>query len=65
MTVKTILYFVTVPLTVWALNSVNMNHIFKKNQYYSSRLFFLLLTIGLSYLTVNFFYDFFEYTQIV
>ncbi len=59
MTIKAILYCVIVPIVIWAINSINFNHVFKKNQYYASRVFFLLLTISLSYLTVNFFYDFF------
>ena len=59
MHLKVVLYFIVVPLTLWALNSINLSPIFKKNQYYASRLFLLILTISLSYLVVNFCFDFF------
>ena len=59
MTVKTILYIISVPFILWALESVDLNKFFKKNRYYQARLVYLLLTLGLSYLVVNFFYDFF------
>ncbi len=65
MTIKTILYVVAVPIVIWALDGINLNQIFKKNRYHQARLFYLLLTISLSYLAVNFFYDFFMYTKIV
>lgn len=64
MSIKTILYVVTVPLSVWALDSINITYIFKKNRYYASRLLYLMLCMGLSYLTVNFLYDFFLTTQV-
>ena len=65
MTTKTILYIVVVPLSVWALDSLNINGLFKKNRYYQVRLFYFILSIGLSYLVVNFLYDFFSYSRFV
>lgn len=56
---RTILYCVCVPLSLLALDSINITNIFKKNRYYQSRLLYLMLALGLSYLTVNFFMDFF------
>lgn len=56
------LYVIVVPFTVWALESININGIFKKNRYYQARFVYLLLSIGLSYLVVNFFMDFFTAT---
>ena len=64
MTIKTILYLVVAPIVIWALDGINLNQIFKKNRYHQSRLVYLILTISLSYLVVNFFYDFFMYTKI-
>ncbi len=64
MSVKALLYCVIVPLVIWALDSININQIFKKNRYYASRVLYLLCTISLSYLTVNFFYDFFVNSMI-
>lgn len=65
MSIKTILYLVMVPFSLWALDSVNINQIFKKNRYYQARLFYLMLCLGLSYLVVNFFTDFFEYSRFI
>ena len=59
MNIKTILYIIVVPITIWALESLNINQFFKKNRYYQARFIYLILSLGLSYLVVNFFYDFF------
>ncbi|MCM1370278.1 MAG: DUF1146 domain-containing protein [Clostridium sp.] len=63
--IKGICYLVVVPLSIWALDSVNINQIFKKNRYYQSRLFYLMISICISYLVVNFFYDFFINTKFI
>jgi len=65
MTIKTILYLVIVPIVMWALESINLNQIFKKNRYHQARTVYLIFTLALSYLVVNFFYDFFMYTKII
>lgn len=65
MTIKTILYLVTVPIVIWALDGINLNQIFKKNRYHQARAIYLIFTFALSYLVVNFFYDFFMYTKII
>jgi len=62
---KGILYLVMVPISIWALDSVNINGLFKKNKYYQSRAFYLIISIVLSYLVVNFFYDFFINTKFI
>lgn len=62
---KGILYLVMIPISIWALDSVNINSIFKKNKYYQARIFYLMLSIGVSYLVVNFFYDFFVNTKFI
>lgn len=59
MNIKTILYLVAVPLSIWALDSINIQNLFKKNRKYQANLLYLLCSLGLSYLVVNFFYDFF------
>lgn len=65
MSAKTILYIVITPLVIWALDSINITNVFKKNRYYQARALYLILTLSLSYLTVNFIYDFFLYSKIV
>ena len=58
--IKSIIYCAVVPLVIWALESININSIFKKNRYYQARLCYLILVIALSYLIVNFFFDFYN-----
>ncbi len=58
--VKLILYVFIIPWVVFALDSVNLNGIFKRGQsnYYQARIFYMFLVMGLSYLLVNFVNDF-------
>ena len=63
--IRTILYCVIVPLSIWALDSINITNLFKKNRYYQSRLLYLMFALGLSYLTVNFFMDFFTSSKFI
>lgn len=63
--IRTILYCVCVPLSIWALDSINVTNVFKKNRYYQSRLLYLMLSLGLSYLVVNFFMDFFTSSKFI
>ena len=58
MTIKIILYVVVTPFVILALDSLNINQIFKKNQVFKARLFFFLIAIALIYLVTNFIYDF-------
>lgn len=59
MNIKLILYCIVVPLTIWGLSSINIKNLFKKNSYYTSRILYLFVTFALSYLVVNFLYDFY------
>ena len=55
---KMILYIIIALICMWALESVRFNEIFKKNKYWQSRIFYLMILFSLSYLVVNFIYDF-------
>jgi len=59
MNIKIILYILIIPLTIWGLESLDINKYFKKNRYYQSRIVALFLTLAISYLVASFFYDFF------
>lgn len=59
MAIKTILYIIILPFSILALDSININNVFKKNRYYQARILYMFLAMALSYLVVNFFYDFF------
>ena len=65
MSLKGFIYILTVIITIWALESINISDIFKKNRYYSSRVLYLIVAMALSYLVTNFFYDFFESTKFI
>ncbi len=56
--VKTILYLLVAVITMYTLDGVRLNEIFKKNRYIQSRIMYLLITLSISYLVVNFLYDF-------
>ena len=58
--VKLLLYLFVVPLVVYAMDSVNINGIFKKGQsnYYQARVMYMFLIMTLSYNIVQFINDF-------
>lgn len=62
---KGILYLFVILIAIWALDSININSIFKKNKYYQSRVTYLMFVISISYLVTNFFYDFFINTKFI
>lgn len=59
--VKLILYILVIPIVVYAVDSVNINSIFKKSRdnYYQARIMYMFIVMALSYLIVNFVNDFF------
>lgn len=59
---KSFLYIIFTFISIWALDSININGIFKKNKIIPARVLYLLLSISLAYLTVNFLYDFVSYS---
>lgn len=58
MNIKLVLYCLMIPLSIFALDSININGIFKKNKVFQARLLYLIVSLSLSYLFVNFLYDF-------
>lgn len=57
MLVKFLLYAFITPLVILALDSININQIFKKNKVFQARLFYFFLALSLIYLVTNFIYD--------
>ena len=47
--IKGIFYLFSLLISIWALDSININGIFKKNRYYQSRILYFLIAIFLSY----------------
>ena len=65
MSVKFFVYIFVAILVIWAMDSININGIFKKNKILQARVFYFLLGIAMIYLITNFIMDFFEYSKIV
>ena len=65
MTIKTILYIIFVPFTLLALDSINIQNVFKKSKIFQAKMLYIILTMAISYLAVNFLYDFFEFSRII
>ena len=63
--IKAIIYIITLILTIWALDGVDLNKIFKQSRIYQARIIYLFIAISLSYLVTNFLYDFCLNFQIV
>ena len=57
---KTFLYIIVTMLVIWAMDSVNINQIFKKNRVLQARIFYFLLGISIIYLVTNFIMDVFN-----
>ncbi len=55
---KFILYILITIITVWAMDGLNINAIFKKNQVVKARVAYFLLLLSIIYLVTNFIYDF-------
>ena len=56
---KFFVYVIVTFLVIWAMDSVNINKIFKKNKVMQARIFYFLLGISLIYLVTNFLMDLF------
>ena len=59
MTGKFFLYCFVTMLVIWAMSSININGIFKKNKILEARIFYFLLGISMIYLITNFIIDIF------
>jgi len=56
---KFLLYIPVTLIVIWAMDSVNINQIFKKNRVAQARIFYFLLGLSLIYLVTNFIMDLF------
>ena len=54
---KYFLYIFVIMLTIWSMDSININAIFKKNRRSQALTFYLLLILGIAYLVTNFIID--------
>ena len=56
--IKVILYLITIPLSIWVLESINLNGLFKRNRITQITVLYLMLSLSLAYLVTNFLVDF-------
>ena len=62
---KFFVYVVVTILVIWAMDSININGIFKKNKIFQARIFYFLLGISMIYLVTNFIMDLFTSIKIL
>ena len=62
---KTILYIFSLIMTIWAMEGLELNKLFKQSRVYQARLIYLMIAMSISYLTTNFIYDFIISFQII
>ena len=65
MSAKYFLYLFVTVLVVFAIDSINLNGVFKKNKIFQARILYFLIALALIYLITNFIWDFFTVTKIV
>lgn len=62
---KIFLYIIVSIITIWSLDSVNINQIFKKNRGIQAATFYFLLGISIIYLVTNFIMDIYTSIKII
>lgn len=65
MNAKYFLYILVSILTIWSLDAININAIFKKNKIAKARVFYFLLAMSLIYLVTNFLWDLYTSASII
>ncbi len=60
---KMALYIVTLPLAIWALESLRIESLFKKGRVLQIKVLYVMFSFALSYLVTNFLYDFAYFSQ--
>ena len=53
-----LIYLIVLALTIWAMDGVNINNIFKKNHIYQARVFYIIVVLSLAYLASSFIISF-------
>lgn len=56
---KGLIYILVTIITIWAMSAINFEKFLKKNKIYEARFLYMLIGMSISYLVVNFLYDFF------
>ena len=56
--IKLTVYFIVFIITLWAINGLNLNSLFKQGRVLQARILYLSFAMSISYLVTNFIYDF-------
>lgn len=65
MSIKFYLYIIIIPLVIWTILSLNLEQYFKKGRINQIKSFYVIISLSLSYMLVNFLYDFYLASQII
>ena len=55
---KIIIYSIVFIITIWAMEGLDLNKLFKQSRVLQARILYLFFAISISYLVTNFIYDF-------
>ena len=53
-----LLYSIVLIIVIWAIDGININHIFKKNRIYQARVFYIMIVFSITHLVTNFIINF-------
>ena len=53
-----LLYILVLIMVIWAMDGININHIFKTNKILQARVFYIMIIFSITYLVSNFIIDF-------
>lgn len=53
-----LIYLFTLIIVTWAVDSINLNSIFKKNRPYQARTIYVIIILSLTYLSASFIINF-------
>ena len=62
--IKIYLYTIVLFLVIWMMDSVDFNRFFKKNKNLQARILYLMICIVITYMVVNFMWDFYSISKI-
>lgn len=65
MSIKLVLYCIFIPFSIWIITSTNIDKIFKKNSIMQIHCLYIMLSLILSYLVVNFLIDIYTTVSLI
>ena len=49
-----LLYVLVLLIVIWAMDGININHIFKTNKIFQARVFYIMIVFSITHLVTNF-----------